>query len=323
MDDPAAPTTERSPGTEVSASSFDLSPSPPYRLDLTAWTLRRRARNEIDRWDGSYQRALLIGGRAVAVRVQQIGAASDPILRAEVLGPNGCSATELAEVRSQLIRLLGVDVDLQEFYDLADADPLTRPLKDRFRGMRPSRYPSLFEALANAVANQQLSLEVGITVLNRLAQSLGTAAPGAEGLWAFPTADAVLAASPDDLRGLGFSTRKSEYLQGIAHEVLTGALDERELEGSDRAEATRRLMALSGVGRWSAEYVLLRGLGRLDVYPGDDVGARNRLRRFLGLDHDPGYDEITERLCHLEPFTGLLYFHLLLDGLAERGDLEA
>jgi DNA-3-methyladenine glycosylase II len=193
---------------------------------------------------------------------------------------------------------------------------------DRFLGVRPPRFPSLFEALANAVANQQLSLEVGLTLLNRLTATYGTASPGIEGLRAFPSADVILSASPKALRRLGFSTRKSEYLQGIAHEVATGSLDERALRHANRAEATRRLMAIHGVGQWSAEYVLLRGLGRLDVYPGDDVGARNKLRRFLALDHDPGYDEITERLRPWEPCTGLIYFHLLLDGLAERGELE-
>lgn len=79
---------------------------------------------------------------------------------------------------------------------------------------------------------------------------------------------------------------------------------------------------MRGVGRWSAEYVLLRGLGRLDVYPGDDVGARHKLRRFLALDHDPGYDEIAERLRPWQPCAGMLYFHLLLDGLVESGELE-
>jgi DNA-3-methyladenine glycosylase II len=160
-------------------------------------------------------------------------------------------------------------------------------------------------------------------LLNRLAVGFGTAAGDPEGLLAFPAADAILAASPDSLRRLGFSARKTEYLQGVAHLVATGALDEPDLETAGRAEATRRLMAIRGIGRWSAECVLLRGLGRLDVYPGDDVGARNKLRRFLSLDHDPGYDEIARRLRPWEPYTGMLYFHLLLDDLAERGDIEA
>ena len=301
--------------------TFDLHPEPPYRLDLTVWALRRRARNEIDRWDGNYARALIVGGRAVQVQVEQIGALTDPTLRVRVMNSVGLGETGLADVRSQLICLLGVDADLREFYELAENNRQICALKDRFLGLRPPRFPGIFEALANAVANQQLSLEVGLTLLNRLTESFGMHAVGGDGLVAFPSADAVLAASPDALRHLGFSARKASYLHDIAHAVATGTLDERELEQASRAGAQERLLEIRGIGRWSAEYVLLRGLGRLEVYPGDDVGARNALRRFFGLDHDPGYDEIADRLQPLGSFAGLLYFHLLLLGLAERGDV--
>jgi len=314
----AARTVRRS----VSVVSFDLHPHPPYRLDFTVWALRRRRRNEIDRWDGSYRRALLIGGRPVAARAEQLGTAHQPIVRVRLLGHGGYSPSERAEARAQMIRLLGIDVDIENFYDLADAHPLTRRLKDRFLGVRAPRFPSVLEALVNAVANQQLSLEVGLTLLNRLAATLGSAAPGGDGLVAFPTADAILAASPDSLNALGFSRRKAEYLHAIAHAVVTGDLDDAVFETMSRDQATRRLTEVRGVGRWSAEYVLLRGLGRLDVYPGDDVGARNKLRRFFGLDHDPSYDEVAALLRPWEPCTGLLYFHLLLDGLAERGEVD-
>lgn len=302
--------------------SFELHPRPPYRLDLTVWALRRRRRNEIDRWDGSYRRALLVGDRPVAVRADQLGSANQPVVRVEITGHGPFSAAELAEAEAQVVRLLGVEVGLDPFYDLADAHPLTRRVKDRFLGMRPPRYPSLWEALVNAVANQQISLEVGLTLLNRLTATLGVAAPGDDGLVAFPTPDAVLATGPETLRGLGFSTRKAEYLHTIADAVVTGDLDEVELGAASRTDATRHLTGLRGVGRWTAEYTLLRGLGRLDVYPGDDVGARNKLRRFFGLDHDPDYDQVSALLRPWEPYTGLIYFHLLLDGLTERGQID-
>lgn len=315
--------TPESESSVPSAAWFELHPIPPYRLDLTVWALRRRRRNEVDCWDGTYRRALLVSGGPVDIRVEQLGGVMHPVLRVDIVTPGGCSRSELAEIRTQVSQLLGVDVDLAAFYDLADADPLTAALKDRFLGLRPPRFPSLFESLANAVANQQLSLEVGLTLLNRLVAEFGTEVPGTNGRLTFPAADAVLTASPDGLRRLGFSARKSEYLHGIAQVVTAGALDVASFEQADRAEATRLLMEIRGVGRWSAEYVLLRGLGRLDVYPGDDVGARNKFRRFFDLDHDPSYDEIAERLRPWDPYSGLLYFHLLLEGLAERGDLDA
>ena len=89
-------------------------------------------------------------------------------------------------------------------------------------------------------------------------------------------------------------------------------------EADDQA-AVARLLPLRGVGRWTAEYVLLRGLGRLRVFPGDDVGARNSLRRWLGLAEPPSYEEIRQLLLHWSAYQGLVYFHLLLGRLAGAG----
>lgn len=319
------------PSASVTAASqtvFDIVASPPFRLDLTAWALRRRRHNMIDVWDGSYRRTLLVGQRALAVKVDQHGGREHPVLSVSVLGGSGlgcssCTADEQAVIGGQLRRLLGVDVDLGTFYALADIDPRLGHLKERMLGVRPPRFATLFEALANAIANQQLSLEVGITLLNRLAELLGRRAEGDQGPVAFPDALAVLSATIADLRDLGFSTRKAEYLLDSAEATASGTLDVADIEPLDRAEATERLMRLRGIGRWSAEYVLLRGIGRLDVFPADDVGARNKLERFAALDHSPGRDEILELLRPWAPCAGMIYFHLLLDGLAERGDIDA
>jgi DNA-3-methyladenine glycosylase II len=79
---------------------------------------------------------------------------------------------------------------------------------------------------------------------------------------------------------------------------------------------------LRGVGRWTAEYALLRGLGRLHVCPGDDVGARNNLRRWLALAAPLDYDGVHHVLGARDRFGGLLYFSLLLNSLAANGILS-
>ncbi len=297
-------------------TSFPLHPKAPYRLDLTVWALRRRARNQIDRWDDGYRRSLLIDDRVLDVHVVQDGGVEAPALRLGVACDGACSSHDSGQVWSQVVPLLGVSVGMGEFYAVAASDPRTAALAERFRGVRPPRFPSIFEAMVNAIANQQLSLEVGLTLLNRLTAAVGVAGR------AFPVPEAVLETDPEVLRGLGFSTRKAEYLRSVATAVTDGSLDEDELRGLDRAGATKLLTRIHGIGRWSAEYTLLRGLGRLDVFPGDDVGARNKLRRFLALDHDPDYREIGELLHPWWPFAGMLYFHLLLDGLAEQGAID-
>ena len=218
--------------------------------------------------------------------------------------------------------MLGLHVDLAGFYRVAAGDARLNALAARFRGMRPPCFPTVFEAVVNAVACQQLSLDVGIHLLSRLARRFGPAVPGPVTRYGFPAPGRLAAADPAELRALGFSTAKARTIIAVAGQVAAGTLDLEALRdaGDDRAMST--LLGLPGIGRWSAEYVMLRGLARYHVLPGDDVGARNNLRRRFGLAEDAGYDAVAALSRRWQPYAGLVYFHLLLDALAARGDLE-
>ena len=129
--------------------------------------------------------------------------------------------------------------------------------------------------------------------------------------------------NPRQLRDLGFSTRKAEVLVEVSQRVVDGELDLEALADADDVTAASTLQTLRGIGRWSAEYALLRGLGRLSVFPGDDVGARNNLRRWLGPDSAADYDGVKHAVSRWAPYAGLVYFHLLLDGLSRAGLLDS
>src|SRR5690606_10651124 len=126
---------------DLPTGTWELHPRPPFCLELTAWALRRRAHNRVDRWDGGYERALTVGDRPWAVRVTQHGDSSRPLLRVTVSGRSMPTAADRGEVESQLVGLLGLGVDLTAFYRLADQHPRTAMLKDRFLGLRPPRFP--------------------------------------------------------------------------------------------------------------------------------------------------------------------------------------
>ena len=96
-------------------------------------------------------------------------------------------------------------------------------------------------------------------------------------------------------------------------------LDLEDLESLDDETVLSRLCQLRGVGRWTAEYVMLRGLGRIHLFPGDDVGARKNLQRWLKLKEPMGYEDVRCILSRWKPYAGFLYFHLLLERLARDG----
>ena len=107
----------------------------------------------------------------------------------------------------------------------------------------------------------------------------------------------------------------------LARSITEEGLDLEGLAELPDEEAIECLCGLRGVGRWSAEYVLLRGLGRTHVFPGDDVGARKNLERWLNLVKPLDYAAVHRTLGRWHPYGGLVYFHLLLDRLAEAGFL--
>jgi DNA-3-methyladenine glycosylase II len=92
-------------------------------------------------------------------------------------------------------------------------------------------------------------------------------------------------------------------------------------QGQDAA-VQQGLLELRGVGRWTAEYVLLRGLGRLHVIPGDDVAAQKRLARWLGRSRPMDYAGVQRAVRRWSPYAGLVYLHLLLEGLSQAGALD-
>jgi DNA-3-methyladenine glycosylase II len=259
-------------------------------------------------------------GTPVEVCVAEAGSSGAPTVTLALAAREMTPRLE-ASVRASIDRMLGLRVDLSDFYSLAAGDVLIGPLAARFRGLKPPRLPSVFESLLNAVACQQLSLEAGLSLLNRLAATHGDAV-ATNSLHAFPSPNDLASLEPQALRDLGFSFRKATTIIKLSRDAVSGRLDLEGLEHLGDDEVVSKLTSLSGVGRWSAEYVLLRGLGRLHVFPGDDVGARNNLARVLGLPAPLDYAAVARAVSRWQPYAGMVYFHLLVDRLEAAGKIR-
>jgi DNA-3-methyladenine glycosylase II len=300
--------------------AFSLGFVPPFRLDLTVWALRRRPENLVDRWDGeTYRRVLVIDDAPCELVVRQVGTPDSGRLRvhSDLTRRHADARPRVATV---VERLLGLRCNLSTFYSLADNHAPLRLLTARFRGLKPPRFPTIFEALVNAMACQQVSLPVGILLLNRLTERYGPPhGRGANRAHAFPEPRDLASLPIDSLRPLGFSRQKSRAIVELARHVVHGRLDLEGLAPLDDAALGPWLRTLRGVGPWTADYALLRGYGRLAMFPVDDVGGRNRLQRWLGLTGAVGPERAQRVLAPWQPYGGLIYFHLLLNALERAG----
>ena len=158
------------------------------------------------------------------------------------------------------------------------------------------------EALEHAVLLRLGNADAGVAHLDE----------GGRRFWAFPTAPSIAEAPLQALRKCGLSSRKAESLRAIARAIASEELTETAISSMSTKEALGTLVELPGIGPWSASLVLLRGLGRLDVFPPGDVGAERGLRLLLRLRSGSRIDRIVERFgAH----RGYLYFLALGDSL--------
>jgi len=227
------------------------------------------------------------------------------------------------EVDVLLTRMLGLQVDLKAFYRMASRDSKRRELAEKYRGLKPVRFPTIFETLANAISCQQFTIAAGLQLLNRLGR-LGSLAIETDSgkMFGSPDPSDLLRLSPRTFRKLGFSQQKTCAFRELSRNILVNRLDLESLAKLNNENAINFLLGLRGVGRWTAEYALLRGLGRLDIFPGDDVGARNRLAKWLHRHQPMDYTSVQRALRGWRPYAGFVFFHLLMESLAATGQLR-
>ena len=169
--------------------------------------------------------------------------------------PSLRTPSERQVVRSAVDRLLGLRIDLSDWYRMAEEHQRLRRLADQFRGVKPPRFPTVFETLVNAFACQQLSLVVGLELLNRLAKACDVRrGTGERANYAFPTPRDVARIAASRYHAIGFSRQKVHALLTLARRIDRGEIDVERLALEDGQRALAQLRELRGVGRWTAEY---------------------------------------------------------------------
>jgi DNA-3-methyladenine glycosylase II len=254
----------------------------PFSLELTTARFRAFGLDQATAWqDGALYRA--VGGREVRISAADRGVDVDPLD---------------AETAPVVRRLLGFEFDLVTFSAWAAGVETVAPLVVRFAGYRPSLSPDPFEALVTSITAQQVSLYAAVAIRNRFVERLGEPLGV---VWSFPTRERVAVASEEELVGLGFSRRKAEYVVGLARSELD--LGGLALLPDD--EVKERIVAIRGLGEWTADWFLARHLGRPHAWPAGDLALRKAVRALYG--------EVDVRAigARFEPFQNLTAHYLL------------
>jgi DNA-3-methyladenine glycosylase II len=251
----------------------------PFDFALTTERFRAFGVDRASLWhEGGLHR--VVGGREVrieaaegGVEVEPLGTETEPVVRA----------------------VLGLSFDLEPFYAWAADDDVLAPIVPRLAGFRPSLSPDPFEMLVGAITSQQVSLFSALAIRNRLIERFGERAVEA---WAFPARERLAAAREEELVAVGFSRGKAAYVVALAR----ADIDLHALADLPDDDVRARLVALRGIGAWTAEWFLARYLGRPHAWPAGDLALRKAVAP-LGVE---------EARIRFHPFENLSAHYLLL-----------
>jgi DNA-3-methyladenine glycosylase II len=219
--------------------------------------------------------------------------------------PGGVDVVPLNErVGAEVRTLLGLEFDLAAFEEFAASDPVLARLVLALRGFRPPLNPDPFETLVTSITAQQVSLRSAFATRNRLIEAFGRKIGQ---VWEFPRAERLARAREDELTELGFSGRKAEYVLGLAREERPWA----ELGELPDEEVKARLVALRGLGEWSADWFLARHLARPRAWPAGDLGLVKAVALFYFDGARPTVADVRAFGARFAPFENLTAHYLL------------
>jgi DNA-3-methyladenine glycosylase II len=255
----------------------------PFDLALTTERFRAFGIDRATMWhEGGLHRA--VGGREVRIEAEPGGVDVEPLD---------------AETEPVARTVLGLAFDLLPFYAWAAADDVLADATRRLQGFRPSLAPDPFEMLVGAITAQQVSLFSALAIRNRLIERFGVPVGN---VWAFPLRERIAAASEAELVAVGFSRRKAEYTVGLAR----ADLDLHDLAALPDDDVKARLVAIRGLGEWTADWFLARHLARPNAWPWGDLALRKAVADLYG-----GLD-VREARERFHPFENLSAHYLLL-----------
>ncbi|WP_118976396.1 DNA-3-methyladenine glycosylase family protein [Taibaiella koreensis] len=224
--------------------------------------------------DGALIKALAVEGKPLLLRIT----GADASLEVTVL--KGKLTTKTQNTVERYVReWFDLDRDLQPFYTLLDTEKKLAYMSHRYSGLRLMGIPDLFEALCWSIIGQQINLSFAYRLKRRLTERYGTSIDyEGQSYFIFPGPEALTQAPVEALKEMQFSGMKARYLTELAAVFASGAMSRTLLEQLPSfATQQQALMALRGIGVWTANYALMKSLRAGEAIPYGDVGLLQAL----------------------------------------------
>jgi DNA-3-methyladenine glycosylase II len=242
-----------------------LTPRPPFDFAKTFGFLKAftPTAGEQTLADETAIKAITLRGQAVAFQLRGAGTLEQPHLTYTLFSERPLSDEEHAAIADRVRFFLSLDDDLQPFYAIGRADPSFAPVIERFYGLHQPKFLTPFEIACWAVLGQRIPMPIAHRIKLALVERFGTSiSVNGETYRAFPEPEQLAAVDPAALATVVRNERKLEYLQAVTQ--FFQEVDESFLRAGDYEQVAARLRDIRGIGEWSAHFILVRGLGRME-----------------------------------------------------------
>lgn len=301
---------KKSRGVSQRPATFEVTWPAPLDLPACLESFRRWGPDGIDYWDGKiWVRTVRVKEQIVPFVCKVTGTLREP--KADITIDDSAYTDAVAQAVREMIISAS-----KAFSELLTVDPAIAKLEVQFKGIRPILQGDLFTNLIRSISAQQVNLRWAATTRRRLAEAYGNLHCIAGHRVYSLVPQRLAEANPADLRALQFTNRKAEYIINLARCVAQGAVRLEHLKQLSNEAVVDSLTQLRGIGRWTAEWFLARGLGRPCVV-GGDLGVRKAIGAVYLQGEMPSETEVRRLTQHWGAAAGVAQ-QLVLHTLNQR-----
>ena len=287
---------------------------PPYDFELSSEIFGNGDKQIRKYENGKFWQVLTMNGKLILATAKSQGNVNKPRIAVELKSENEITEKDKKKAKSQLDLIFSLDLDLNPFYSDADNDKIMAHLTRKLRGLKTPTTPSVFEALVDSIIEQQISLAVANSLRKKLVKKFGQTLHLEEGLYyAYPTPQQLASVNISGFRECGLSMRKGEYIKEVSALILEKKLNLEKLKNYENSEhVIAELDKIRGVGVWTAEFTMLRGMQRLEALPADDLGLRRVISRYYCQGRAISSSEVRHIAKNWSKWKGLAAYYLVV-----------
>jgi DNA-3-methyladenine glycosylase II len=297
-----------------SKREFTLDAQAPFDFDLTAQIFQHGDSQIRSFQNGVFQQVLRLDGKLALVRVNSAGTVEKPKLEVTLESNVPLTALQVEKAKAAVGYIFNLDFLLAGFYEDVKDDAVMAGIARQLFGLKNPTSPTVFESLVDSIVEQQISIKVAHTIEERITKSFGDKLQLQNSLfYAYPTPQSIAAAAVSEVQSCGLSLRKAEYIHNAAKLIAEDKLDlERLKSNPDPEQIITELDSIRGIGVWTAELTMLRGMQRLDALPADDFGIRRVISRYYCGGKPIKTAEAREIAKRWGKWKGLAAFYLII-----------